>query len=161
MDEIRVGIGEFVITDGNRPLSIHGLGSCVGVMLYEKELRIAALAHILLPESNDSERLALFPGKYVTSALDAIIEEILDRGGGKNNIIAKIAGGAHMFNFSSPQIRITIGDKNITAVREKLGQLGIELFGEDVGGSHGRSMIVDPSTGAVLINTVQHGTIEL
>ncbi len=161
MKEIRVGIGEYAITTDETLLTIHGLGSCVGISLFEKELKISALIHILLPDSTRKKKILQFPGKYASSAIDMVVSQIEQKGGKKENITAKIAGGAHMFSFSSPHEKISIGDKNIKAVKEKLSELNIELLGEDVGGSHGRSMIVNPISGTVIIKTIQHGTIEL
>lgn len=160
-DDIRVGIGSYVVAEDETPISIFGLGSCIGVLLYDDKKKVAALAHILLPDTKNEMKKKEKPGKYVSSALDLMLSNMLERGCRRDGIIAKIAGGAHMFKFSSPKEKITIGKKNIAAVRQQLRKLNIELVAEDVGGGHGRSMMVDPSTGTVRIRSIKHGIKEI
>lgn len=155
-EPIRVSIGEFKITSEDT-LSITGLGSCIGLFLYEPEVSVGALAHILLGDSTNEKKVEDNPGRYASSAIKLIVEEITERGGSPDQIIAKIAGGAHMFNFSSPEEKITVGKRNIEAVEKKLKELDIEIVAQDTGGDYGRSIKADPSDGSVIINTIKYG----
>ena len=47
-----VGIGEYRVARPPAVLVSLGLGSCVGVALYDPERKVGGLAHIMLPSSN-------------------------------------------------------------------------------------------------------------
>ena len=47
--ETHVNVAEFAIARDGAILATVGLGSCVALMLWDAELRLAAMAHILLP----------------------------------------------------------------------------------------------------------------
>ena len=51
--------------------------------------------------------------------------------------------------------------RNIEAVRKAITREGITVASEDVGGSKGRSMLVESETGRVLIRIVGEGTKEI
>ena len=58
------------------------------------------------------------------------------------NLVAKIAGGASMFNFPDQKMSSEIGKRNIEAVKKVLEELRIPLLAEDTGGTTGRTMVV-------------------
>src|SRR5579859_2489009 len=75
---------------------IYGLGSCVGISLYDPKAKVGGLAHPMLPSSlyysNPTAR-----SKYVDTALDDLLAEVRRLGAGKDRLEAKMAGGAAMF----------------------------------------------------------------
>jgi chemotaxis protein CheD len=85
-------------------------------------------------------------------AIDKMVDEIT---GGKKtrNLVAKIAGGSSMFNFSDNKINGNIGDRNVQAVEEKLRELGIPILASHTGGKIGRTMIVNLEDFIVNIRT--------
>jgi chemotaxis protein CheD len=128
-----VGIGEF--HTGSLPMTCIGLGSCVAVMIYDKRRGIGTIAHVMLPDSNGRcDR----PGKYATTAIPVLINELIQAGCTKRSLEAKIAGGASM--FKSFRGKLNIGDRNIETLRELLAHHSIPIIGEDVGGTCGRSI---------------------
>lgn len=143
---IRVGIADMKICKSPDKITTIGLGSCVGAVLYDSKTRIAGLIHVMLPDStkikqNENKM------KFADSGIVALVEELEKMGVDRRNLKAKIAGGAKMYNFSSSHTDLgSIGDKNISAVKEKLKELGIKLVSEDVGLSYGRTIIFDPDT---------------
>jgi chemotaxis protein CheD len=100
-------------------------------------------------------------GKYADTALAAILGQILEMGGHRERLVAKVAGGAHMFGSTSPPERETLGERNIRAVLEGLGRSGIEVTGMDIGGSYGRTLLADASTGKVLITSLRREPKEI
>lgn len=135
---IVIGIGEY--HTGAEPMTSIGLGSCIGLIMHDKILGIGGMAHIMLPESGGKrDRL----GKYADTAIDILLQELAKKGSSKNMLQAKMVGGAQMFaNFSG---NLSIGERNIEAVRAGLKQKGISLKGEDVGGTKGRTILYCPA----------------
>lgn len=141
-------------------LTTLGLGSCVGIAIYDKVQRIGGLAHIMLPDSsqiNNQENKA----KFANTAIPILISDMLRQGALKKNLVAKIAGGAHMFQFQNMDSMMRIGSRNSSAVIEILGQEGIPIVAQDVGGNYGRTVELDTATGIFKIKTIGQGIKEI
>lgn len=143
VDIIRVGIADMNVCKAPEQITTIGLGSCVGVVLYDEGRKIAGLVHIMLPDSKkikqNSNKL-----KFADTGIDALLEELKKQGIEKKSLKAKIAGGAKMFTFSNTSELGSIGDKNVLAVKEKLREAGIRIVAEDVGLNYGRTIVFNP-----------------
>jgi chemotaxis protein CheD len=135
------------------------LGSCIGVALYERKLKLSGLAHIVMPDSLGRDQT---PGKYADTAIPETIRQmsILARGA-KMSLTAKIAGGANMFLHVSPNNVNTIGEQNILAVEKALGMDQIPILSRHIGGAFGRRMVVDVETGLVQIHVVGQAMVQI
>lgn len=151
--EMRVGIADAALVSAPDTLITMGLGSCIGIALYDKEKSIAGLVHIMLPDSTQF-REVVNPYKYADLGIEKLFKDMLNKGCNKNRIVAKIAGGASMFNFSDKKIISDIGKRNGQASIEVLKRLSIPIIAEDVGGNKGRTMIVDSYDGSVAIRCI-------
>jgi chemotaxis protein CheD len=148
-ERIKVGIAEYEVTTNGATLTTSGLGSCVGVGLYDSESKAAGLVHVMLPvseEMNDGQ-----PAKFADTGTTLLIEELEAAGAETEDIVAKIAGGSDMLDFSEGGSGI--GDRNVNQVRETLGEHHIPLVGEDVGGDHGRSVRLEATTGDFIVKS--------
>ncbi|MEO0143217.1 MAG: chemotaxis protein CheD [candidate division WOR-3 bacterium] len=148
MTELKVGIGEVRVERGDVVLSAYGVGSCVVVVFYEKEKKVGGLAHILLPGGNEESL------KTCGGAIKELLRRFEALGIKRENIVAKIAGGATMFkefNHSS------IGKRNVMETRALLGKLGIPIVGEDVLGERGRTVIFNLKNGEVRVRSYRRG----
>ncbi len=141
---VSVGMGQMVVARKPARLSAV-LGSCVGIGLYHARLGLGALAHVVLPESNGRSGNA---AKFADTAVPALVREMEKQGAHGGGLIAKIAGGACMFNIRGP---LQIGDANIQAVLKALAQAGIRVAGRHVGGTVGRRITLDCSDGTLRI----------
>jgi chemotaxis protein CheD len=63
--------------------------------------------------------------------------------------VAKLAGGANMFNSSGSLA--TIGEQNIKAVERQLEEWKIPVLARHLGGDQGRRMLLDSATGLVTV----------
>lgn len=159
-NEVKVGIADLnLVLDPGTIMTI-GLGSCIGIALYDRMLKVAGLSHIMLPDSTQFKNVSN-PMKFADSAVPILIEKMQKQGCKKQNIVAKIAGGASMFNFSDKSIISDIGKRNSEAVKKALKDIGIPIVAEDTGGDKGRTMILEASTGKVTLKIVGKGTVEL
>lgn len=151
---IKVGISDLNIAIAPNVIRTSGLGSCVGIVVYDLPRKIAGLAHIMLPESSLTRQGKINEFKYADTAIPILIEQVTKAGAKRSALKAKIAGGASMFQFNSGSDIMKIGARNIEAVQNQLQRLDIPLIASDVGGSHGRTIVFDPITGQLLIRTV-------
>lgn len=151
--ELHVGIGELKITGQPNRLITLGLGSCIGITLYDPVTRVGGLLHIMLPDSKLFNSVSK-PEKYADLGIPLLVSGIRRNGGKTDRIQAKIAGGAQMFKGMNEKFVLNIGERNISMSKQVLKDLGIRIMAEEVGGSHGRTMILDTLNGQVLIRTV-------
>lgn len=138
-----------------------GLGSCVGVVLYDETKKVAGLVHIMLPDSSLSRSETPNIAKFADTGIKGLEEMLLKEGAQKCRLKAKIAGGAQMFQFSSSKEIMRIGQRNVEAVKRVLKELGIPIIAEDTGGSSGRTIEFNPATGKLMIRTVNQGVNEI
>lgn len=148
MSERKVGIGEVKVDQGDVTLSAYGVGSCVVIILYDAEKKIGGLAHCLLPSGN-AESL-----RYPKGAIAEMIKQMSKMGVRHDKIVAKILGGAAMFEDFG---RHTIGRRNVAQAIEELSKLNIPIIAEDVFGNWGRSVFFNLFNGDVKVRSVKHG----
>ncbi len=144
-----VGIAEIRTAKSPDRLVAYGLGSCVGIALYDPLLKLGGLAHPMLPSSR-FHPLSKSKGKFVDSALEELIHQMVGEGGEISRFQAKLIGGANMFN-SIIKTPLTIGVRNAMAAREVLGNRQISIVGEEVGGTQGRTVYFSLSDGMAQI----------
>lgn len=153
---IKVGMADYKHSKSPDRLITYGLGSCVGIALYDKTTKLGGMAHIMLPSSqamNQASNIA----KFADTAIDALIDELYKAGVKKGSLTAKIAGGAQMFAFASSSDTMRIGEKNVIAVKKGLEKNNIKLLAEDTGGNAGRTVELDLATGEFAIRTIRKG----
>jgi len=142
-------MGEGVITEAPHRVSSLGLGSCVVVTLYNTQRQIGGMAHIMLPDSSNTNGHHT-PYQCADTAIDTLLKKLHEEGVSPNKIVAKMVGGARMFstyNGSDPGI----GQQNIAAIKHLLKERGIALTGQDVGGYHGRNAEFYLDSGRVMV----------
>lgn len=126
------------------------LGSCLGLALYDRRFKVAALGHIVLPSSLGRTEPA---GKFADTAVPAMIRLMHELAEAERlRLSARIAGGANMFVGGAS--RKTIGGQNVEAVERILDELRIPIIGRHCGGEQGRKMLLDAATGIVTIDIV-------
>ena len=157
---IKVGMADYKI--GRYPASLisYGLGSCVGIALYDPVTKIGGLAHIMLPDSKQA-RSTENPAKFADTALLKMLDDLLKLGAVKTRLTAKIAGGAQMFSFTNTTDIMRVGERNAEAVRAILKQLDIRLLADDTGGNYGRTVELKLDTGVFRVKTIDKGEKEL
>jgi chemotaxis protein CheD len=148
-----VGISDQKIASKPDKLVSYALGSCVGICLHDSVLQIAGLAHILLPDSKNNLSGTLNVYKYADTAIKRLVINMESMGCLRYRLTAKISGGANMFNTSG----ISVGEKNIEAVRQELARLNINIIAEDVGGNYGRTLVFDSVSGKLQVKSLSHG----
>ncbi|MCY6483645.1 chemotaxis protein CheD [Clostridium aestuarii] len=159
-NEIRVGIADLNIALPPKKLITVGLGSCVGIAIYDSIRKVGGLAHIMLPDSTQFNKVTN-PMKFADLAIPLLMDKMIKKGAVKRNLKAKIAGGASMFNFSDKSLIMDIGNRNSVSVKKVLKEFAIPIIAEDTGGNKGRTMVFSIENGVVQIKTVGKGVKEL
>ncbi|WP_138090555.1 chemotaxis protein CheD [Halalkalibacterium halodurans] len=160
-DVVKVGMADLNVVTPPHTIRTAGLGSCVGVVLYDDVKKVAGMAHIMLPDSALGKKQEFNRAKYADTALDLLLSKLEAIGAKRYSLKAKMAGGAQMFSFASNSDMMRIGQRNVEAVKKKLRELSIPILAEDVGGSNGRTIEFNPETKRLSIRTVHQGEKEI
>lgn len=151
LKQVKVGIADYKIAQAPETLITIGLGSCVGIALYDLHSKVGSLTHIMLPDSTLFKDTTKWV-KFADLAIPKVAQEMSRNS--NHSLVAKIAGGASMFQFNTKNKGLQIGDRNVEAVKQTLEKLDIPIVGEHVGGNMGRTMIIDLNTFDVTIRMV-------
>ncbi len=156
---VRVGIAEGAVCSAPHHLRSTGLGSCVGVVLWDPSTRLSGLVHVMLPSA--PEREVAVPQKYADTGVRWLLQRLLQQGGNRGRLRAKIAGGAQMFVSASKADVMRIGPRNVEAVLNELEACGVLLESHDVGGNVGRTVEFDSLTGMLQVRTATKGIYQI
>ena len=148
-----VTVADWAVDQGASDLLTLGLGSCVAIMLYDKETKIGGMAHVLLP-SRSLARDATNPAKFPETAVPLLVQRMTQMGADPRRLVAKLAGGASMFAALMTPGTIQMGERNVVASRTALRDAAIPIVAEAVGGGQGRSVRFHVSDGSIEIRTV-------
>lgn len=151
--EIKVRMADLNVCESPDSIITLGLGSCVGVVLYDPVVKKCGMVHIMLPDSKaitNNQNIA----KFADTGIEECLRRVLAIGAKKERMIAKIAGGAQMFNVDTGNAMLRIGDRNVEAAKQKLAELGIPIVASDTGENYGRTVVFYPETGEYLIRSI-------
>lgn len=158
---VKVGMADLNVVGNSGILRTTGLGSCVGLTLYDPQIKVAGMAHVMLPSSDIARESQINVAKYADTALPILVDKLLELGAAKRRLVAKMAGGAQMFAFAGSGDTMRIGPRNVESCKEMLNKLGISLLAEDTGANYGRTIEINSDTGILSIRSVQKGVKEL
>lgn len=153
MATIKVGMADLNICKSPDMITTLGLGSCIGIALYDPITKIGGLAHIMLPDSTQMRNNTNI-AKFADTGIEELVKRMVAAGANKGRLVAKIAGGAKMFEVSGISAIGNVGERNAMASKKKLKQLGIPLKAEDTGLNYGRTVELYTETGEFRIKSV-------
>lgn len=149
-NKLIVGIADMKMAQKGERLITYALGSCIGICLYDPQIKLAAMVHIMLPINMEAGRKNTF--KYADTGIRETLNQMVAKGAVKGRITAKIAGGARMFEVNGGTLG-SIGQRNSESVHQVLRRENIRLLWEDVGGKVARTMEFDSATGNGIIRS--------
>ena len=150
---VKVGMADLKIASSPDSLRTLGLGSCIGLTLYDPVAKIGGLVHYMLPDSTKLKNNTNI-AKFGDTGIKELYRLVLEQGASKRRLVAKIAGGAKMFEVSGLSNVGHVGERNAEAAKEVLKELGIPLVAEDTGLNYGRTVVLDCETGEFVIKAV-------
>lgn len=153
MIESDVKIGKFYLYPSNIFVSVEPclittvLGSCIAICLYDVKKNIGGINHFMLPLWNGE---GLASAKYGNVAMEKLLSEMTKNGANREDIEAKMFGGANLVNLT-----MNVGERNAETAVRILNNENIKLVAKSTGGTQGRKIIFDTSTGSVHMRYIQ------
>jgi chemotaxis protein CheD len=104
--------------------------------------------HFMLPTVSELDDAMMFSTRYGTYAMDVLINQLLEMGGQRKNLEAKIFGGGNVLkSFTIDKV----GERNAAFVRDYLRQQRISIVAEDLLGKFPRKIYFFPEAGTVKV----------
>ena len=151
---IKVGMADLKTCKAPDGLITLGLGSCVGIAIRDPLTKIGGLAHIMLPDSKAIMNNNGVKEKFADTGIEELVQQMVMLGANRNRLVAKIAGGATMFQLQGRSDIMKIGERNIQASINKLNELNIALLSQDTGDNYGRTVTFYPESGEFHIRAI-------
>lgn len=155
-----VGISDYKLARCPNVFVTYALGSCVGICLYDSQSKVGGLSHIMLPESSMFSNNEINRMKFADTAIVDLVQNLVKLGAERRRLTAKIAGGAQMFEVQQGSLVGTIGDRNISSVKNTLQSLRIPILAEDTGLNYGRTVYFDLETGIMKVQSLSRSIKE-
>lgn len=133
-----VKLGQVIYTENPDPYNLLGIGTCLGIYMFDLKNARYMMAHTMLPTMEHMRPHVSdeMPARFTDQGIHFMLRRLLREGSSKRDIKVRIAGGAQIYNDS-----LNIGTRNIEIARQILNDENIEILGEDVGGHIGRSIL--------------------
>lgn len=125
------------------------LGSCVAVALFDKKKARGGMNHFLYPIAPAPEQATTLYGNVATRTL---IRIFLDQQPQKKYLEGMLFGGAAPVSMKDA---MEVAEKNIHVARTLLKEAQIPIGVEDVGGTWGRKIIFNASSGESVVYRVE------
>lgn len=156
-----VGISDMKMSkDPNDQIITYSLGSCLGIVLYDKTIKAASMLHVMLPDSSiervSKESTFFNHYKFVDTGIPKMMEEFQKLGANKRGLKLAVFGGARVFKTKD---HFNIGKRNYVALRKNIWKFGLLISKEHVGGDVHRTVSIDVDTGLVTLNVNKQHTV--
>jgi len=153
---IEVQMGKMELAQAPDRIITRGLGSCLGITVYDPVKKTGAMVHPMLPDM-DKSKIKNNPSRFVNSGIHLALQELEKKGCFRSRLEVKMFGGAHMFSFINTDSALNVGQKNIEMAQAVFKELNLKILVEEVGGTFGRTIELDTESGKVLVKTVSWG----
>jgi len=145
-----VGLADMKISSAKEDIIItHGLGSCLGVTVYDPLSHVGGMIHIMLPLSSiNPENAKTRPYMFVDTGIPKLFIKCYELGACKERMIVTVAGGSNPLGANGSDF-FNIGERNFDILKRLLEKNNIPLRAYDVGGTQSRTMSINIETGTV------------
>lgn len=136
---VKVGMADLKVAKAPDSLITLGLGSCIGLTLYDPVTKVGGMVHYMLPDSTklkNNQNIA----KFGDTGIKELYRLMIEQGASPRRMVAKIAGGAKMFEVSGLSEMGHVGERNTQQAKIVLKELKIPLIAEDTGLNYGRTV---------------------
>lgn len=145
----KVGLSDARVATDGEVLVTSGLGSCLGIALYDPTANVGGLLHAMLPAAEGRTGV---DQKYVVEGVDALVGDLADAGADPTGLRAKLAGAAEMIEFDMGADTDSVGTRNVAAAEAALADHQIPIVDSDTGGDRGRSLRFDAVDGTLSVS---------
>jgi chemotaxis protein CheD len=124
----------------------------VAIALAAPELGIAGMLHYLMPDSHALDKaMRTHLELFADTGMEILMLRLHGMGAHREHLVAHVAGGGDLIYRRQQSSPLALGQRNVDAAHRLLGEAGIEIASERVGGCRARLVTVAPGSGTVHI----------
>lgn len=123
------------------------LGSCVSVCLRDPIAGVGGMNHFALASGEGGD-----PARYGTQAMQMLVRSIVEHGGSRHRLEAKVFGACHVLDFSHDAKSVC--EQNATFIRQYLLEQNIPVLVERLGGDLPLEVCFETHTGRARIRSL-------
>lgn len=155
-----VGVSDMKVSGSKDDVLItYSLGSCIGVVVFDRIVRVGGMLHYMLPESSlDREKAEKNPFMFADTGIPALFKATYALGAQKNRMRVVVVGGAQILDQKG---FFNIGKRNHMALRKLFFKNNVIIDHEDVGGNVNRTIRLEIGSGDIYMKTSGRGEEKL
>lgn len=143
---------EYFVVNGKPTVMLTVLGSCVAACLHDPYAGVAGMNHFMLPDAAQAGPDHPDAMRYGVHAMDVLVRDLVRAGARRERLQAKVFGGAAVL----PNMPfLNVGDRNAAFVLRYLEENKINLYAQDLGGSHARRVGFMADSGKVVVRKLR------
>lgn len=151
---VKILPGQYHATDDGTIITTV-LGSCVSVCLYDVANGVGGMNHYMLPGNTaKTGKSGNGSARYGTHAMKLLIEHVIQLGGERANLEAKVFGAGKVMDGMSD-----VGRQNADFAMHYLKEQKIRIVAVDVGDTCPRKISFSPATGQVFVKRIQNQSL--
>lgn len=151
IEAVKIMPGEFCVTSGTK-LIVTVLGSCVTACIRDRSNGISGMNHFMLANLNESRRSNSYVFNYGVTAMETLIQRLLQIGAQRQNLEAKVFGGGSILNQFNAS---NVGTSSARFVHDYLIAEQIPVVAKDVLDIYPRKVYFFPDSGKVMVKKLK------
>ncbi len=157
---LAVGVGDMKVSARQEEVLVtYGLGSCIGITIWDPVSRVGGLLHFMLPESqSDPAKAKDQPALYADTGIPLLFKSAYQLGADKKRLLVRVAGGAQVLDGDGV---FNIGKRNYLAMKKIFWKAGVMIHAEEVGKNISRTLRLEVGTGKLLLQEAGEEAREL
>ena len=142
--EVFVDSGDVDVCQGAGVLLASAIGSCVVVTVYDPNLYVGGMAHVMLPWASPySDRST--KTKYAEQAMQELLRRMTDCKANRDRLDLCLIGGGNLLGDGHEDLSIEIAQ----SLLQIFDRMGIKPVASELGGTQRRSCSLDVASGCV------------
>ena len=124
---IKVGMADLNVCKAPDVITTLGLGSCIGLVLYDPVTKVGGMVHYMLPDSTKVRNNSNI-AKFGDTGIRELLKRVVAAGASKPRLIAKIAGGALLLLSDSPWYPVHLADLIQNGTADTQARICLKLY---------------------------------
>jgi len=130
------------------------LGSCIAACLFDPIALVGGMNHFMLPSGENAED----PTRFGVHAMEVLINQVMQLGGERRRLQAKIFGGADVLRLQGNHIRVA--ERNRQFIQQFLEIEAIPILAQKIGGFDPLQVYFFTHTSKVMVRPLRREQIE-
>nr|WP_320190581.1 chemotaxis protein CheD [uncultured Desulfobacter sp.] len=155
-----VGVADMKVSNRTGDTIVtYSLGSCIGLAIYDPQIKVGGMLHYMLPNSAiDPVKAKSNPFMFADTGIPELFKQIYALGAEKSRIKVFVAGGSEIMEQEGI---FNLGRQNYSALMQILNKNNVSIWKQAVGGYSNRTIKMEITSGNIYLKTSGLGEVQL